>query len=73
MDWISNRLAAVPPTTVRIRLTQARIDDSVRTTVELRHEDIPIEWVDDLTSWWTWTLERLGRMLRYMYAAKAAR
>jgi hypothetical protein len=28
-------------------------DGLVRTTVTLTHEDLPVEWLNDMATWWT--------------------
>lgn len=32
----------------------------VQTEVVVEHRDVPVEWVDDLTDWWTFTLARIS-------------
>jgi hypothetical protein len=50
---------AIPSTTVTFALTDAtRADQGPATTVTVEHHGLPVEWVDDMASLWTWKLER---------------
>lgn len=52
-------IPAQPQMTVRFDLMNAGRDDGTPTTlVRVTHDHVPVEWVDDLTAYWRWTLER---------------
>jgi hypothetical protein len=45
------------PTIVRIELTEHTADDGGKqTTVQVRHDGLPVEWLDDMTAYWRWML-----------------
>jgi hypothetical protein len=50
---------ATPQMTLRFDLENAADDDGTpTTTVRVTHDHVPIEWVDDLSAYWRWMLER---------------
>jgi len=45
------------PTIVRIDLTEHTADrGGKQTTMEVQHDGLPLEWLDDLTAYWRWML-----------------
>ncbi|GAA4371353.1 hypothetical protein [Nocardioides caricicola] len=56
--WIANLVPLlVEDTTVTATFTQTKDEQGQPwTTVQVQHDLIPVEWVDDLTSWWTYQL-----------------
>jgi hypothetical protein len=45
------------PSVVRFDLTEdATEDGGKQTTVQVRHDGLPVEWLDDMTTYWRWIL-----------------
>jgi hypothetical protein len=49
-----------PPMTLRFDLAQATgTGGQPVTTVRVTHDQVPVEWLEDLTAYWQWMLERV--------------
>lgn len=45
--------------TLRFDLDNVAADEETPTTiVRVTHDQVPVEWVDDLSAYWRWMLER---------------
>jgi hypothetical protein len=52
-----------PPPTVRFDLVERKDQHGLsRTTITVEHNGLPIEWLEDMTAFWHWRLERGDRL-----------
>jgi hypothetical protein len=56
-DWVQGRPFLSEPSTLRVDLTEFRAEDGAQwTTVQIEHQGLPEEWLDDMTAYWEWNL-----------------
>jgi hypothetical protein len=52
------------PSILRIDLAESRTDvGTVETSVRLNHARLPVGWIDAMTDFWAWQMERLDTLL----------
>jgi hypothetical protein len=55
-----------PPTTVQIQFVEHNDPhDTAHTRITIEHTGLPVEWLDDMTAFWQWRLERGDKLLSH--------